>query len=197
MNRMNTAFEKAMERVEQMDEPGKEEKLEWKLIPVGQRLAGTYIKGGEGVFDDLESFEKDDQPYLVKGMIEVFVSNVQIPKSEAQKETNARVIDGIRRVLGDRPKCGEALEHLEYVLEQYWQFGREQRTQAFEQLKAQIEQQVYEVLSRQTGGSHQGMKVNVEAMPEFQQQWLRISGQLNVPYETHLQEYKKQIMDLL
>ena len=197
MKRMKSAFEKAMERVEQMDEPPKEQILEWKLIPLGQRLAGTYIKGGVEVFEELEKYDAGDQPYVRKGMIQVLVSNVQIPKIESQKETNELVLDGIRKILGERPECAEALEHLGYVLEQYWQFGRQQRAEAYAQLKAQIEQQVYEVLSRQSGSSHQGMKVNVEVMPEFQQQWLRISGQLSVQYETHLQDYKKQIMELV
>ena len=197
MKRMKTAFEKAMERVEQMDEPDKEEILEWKLIPVGQRLAGTYLKGGESIFADLDKAETGDKPYLLKGIIEVLVKNLQIPKMQTQRETNIRVLTGIRKLLGDHPNSGKVLEHMEYVLEQFWQFGREQRAQAYEQLKAQIEQQAYEVLSRQTGTSHQGMKINVEAMPEFQQQWMMISSQLSVPYETHLQDYKKQILELL
>ncbi len=197
MKRMKSAFEKAMERVEQMEEPRKEQILEWRLIPLGQRLAGTYIKGVDEVFEEVEKFDAGEQAYVRKGMIQVLVSNVQMPKIESQKETNQRVLDGIRIILGERPECTEALEHLGYVLEQYWEFGRQQRAEAYTQLKAQIEQQVYEVLSRQSGSSHQGMKVNVEAMPEFQQQWLRISGQLSVPYDTHLQNYKKQIMELV
>ena len=44
MNRMKSAFEKAMERVEQLDEPGEEQRLFWKLAPLGQQLAVAYLQ---------------------------------------------------------------------------------------------------------------------------------------------------------
>ena len=80
MKRMKSAFEKAMERVEQMEEPRKEQILEWRLIPLGQRLAGTYIKGVDEVFEEVEKFDAGEQAYVRKGMIQVLVSNVQMHK---------------------------------------------------------------------------------------------------------------------
>ena len=42
---MKSAFEKAMERVEQLDRPDENQLLEWKLFPQGEKLAGDFLKG--------------------------------------------------------------------------------------------------------------------------------------------------------
>jgi hypothetical protein len=41
------------------------------------------------------------------------------------------------------------------------------------------------------------MPVNVETMPEFQQQWLAVSSQMDLQYEQHLEEFRKQLMELV
>ena len=41
------------------------------------------------------------------------------------------------------------------------------------------------------------MQVNAEAMPEFQQQWMRMSGQIDQQYEQHLEEFKKKLLELM
>lgn len=65
--------------------------------------------------------------------------------------------------------------------------------QAYEQLKLQMEQQITEAMTRQTGGVGSG-RINVEAVPEFQQQWLHISTQIDHQYEQHLGELREQLL---
>jgi hypothetical protein len=71
-----------------------------------------------------------------------------------------------------------------------------QREQAYAQLKAQFEAQVMGAMSRQMGQQAQGMQVNVETMPEFQQQWLSVSSQMDSQYEQHLEDFRKQLLEL-
>ena len=194
MDRIKSAFEKAMERVEQLERPGEEQRLEWKLLPEGQRLAGAYLRGEGSPFSQIANAPAEHRPYLVRGMAQSLVSNLQLPKSEAALHGNNRTVEGLERLLEDKAK--KTLERVKYVSEQYLQFGLPQREQSYEQLKLQMEQQIAGAMSRQTGAAGP-VRVNVESMPEFQQQWLRVSVQIDQQYEQHLEQFRKQLLGLV
>ena len=194
---MKSAFERAMERAMELEEPDEKQKLEWELAPKGRRLAGSFLKGQGAPFTTIESESTDRRIYLVKGMMEALVSNLQLPKNDAANFTNAKVMEGIQRLLTGKPGVKELLERVKYVTDQYRQFGIPQREQAYAQLKAQFEAQVMGAMSRQMGQQAQGMQVNVETMPEFQQQWLSVSSQMDVQYEQHLDDFRKQLMEMV
>ena len=195
MARMKSAFEKAMERVEQMERPRDEQLLEWKLVPQGERLGGEFLKGSGAPFTTLENASPEHRAYMVKGMLKVLVANVQLPRSEPARTSVDLVSSGLERLLRGNPKAKEPLERIRHVTTQYWENAILQREQAFAQLKFQMEQQVAEVMRRQMGGSAP-MHANVETMPEFQQQWLAISGQIDQQYEQHLVEYRALLLEL-
>ena len=197
MNRMKSAFERAMERAMELEEPDEKQKLEWELAPKGRRLAGSFLKGQGAPFTTIENESPDRRVYLVKGMMEALVSNLQLPKNDAANYTNAKVMEGIQRLLTGKPGVKELLERVKYVTDQYRQFGIPQREQAYAQLKAQFEAQVMGAMSRQMGQQAQGMQVNVETMPEFQQQWLSVSSQMDAQYEQHLDDFRKQLMGMV
>ena len=194
---MKSAFERAMERAMELEEPDEKQKLEWELAPKGRRLAGSFLKGQGAPFTAIESESPDRRVYLVKGMMEALVSNLQLPKNDAANFTNAKVMEGIQRLLTGRPGVKELLERVKYVTDQYRQFGIPQREQAYAQLKAQFEAQVMGAMSRQMGQQAQGLQVNVETMPEFQQQWLSVSSQMDSQYEQHLDDFRKQLMEMV
>ena len=181
----------------ELEEPDEKQKLEWEMAPKGRRLAGSFLKGQGAPFTTIESESPDRRVYLVKGMMEALVSNLQLPKNDAANFTNAKVMEGIQRLLAGKPGVKELLERVKYVTDQYRQFGIPQREQAYAQLKAQFEAQVMGAMSRQMGQQAQGMQVNVETMPEFQQQWLSVSSQMDVQYEQHLDDFRKQLMGMV
>ena len=87
MNRMKSAFERAMERAEQFEEPGEQQRLEWELLPMGQRLAGSFLKRQGSPFSTIEQESPERRSYLVKGMLGALVSNLQLPKTESVQYT--------------------------------------------------------------------------------------------------------------
>ncbi len=198
MNRMKSAYELAMERAMELEEPDEGQKLEWELGPKGRRLAGLFLKGQGAPFTTIENESPERRAYLVKGMMETLVSNLQLPKSDGANFTNEKVVEGIQRLFASRAEVKELLERVKYVTDQYRQFGIPQREQAFAQLKAQFENQVMGAMARQMGQqAHPGMQVNVETMPEFQQQWLAVSSQMDLQYEQHLEDFRKQLLELV
>jgi hypothetical protein len=197
MNRMKSAFERAMERAEQFEEPGEQQRLEWELLPMGRRLAGSFLKRQGSPFSTIEQESPERRSYLVKGMLGALVSNLQLPKTESVQYTNTRVIEGLERLLTDRTASKDLLQRTKYVTDQYRQFGLPQREQAYAQLKAQMDLQVADIMSRQGGQKADALQANVETMPEFQQQWLAVSAQIDQQYEQHLEQFKKELMELV
>ena len=194
---MKSAYELAMERAMRLEEPAEEKKLEWELGPKGRRLAGLFLKGQGAPFTTIENEPSQRRAYLVKGMMEALVSNLQLPKTDAVNYTNEKVLEGIQRLLAGKSGVKELLERIKYVTDQYRQFGIPQREQAYAQLKAQFESQVMAAMGRQMGQPPQPMQVNVETMPEFQQQWLSVSSRMDSQYEQHLEDFRKQLMELV
>ena len=196
MNRMKSAYEKAMERVEKMERPDENQRLEWKLLPEGRKLGATFLKKQGAPFSTIEVASTEHRPYLKKGMAEVLVSNIQLPKNEVAKDDLDHVVAGLERLMGSKSEAKELLKRVRYVSDQYWQHGIPQRKLAYAEIKLQMEQQVAMAMSRQ-GGAASDVQINVETMPEFQQEWLRIAGQIDQQYEQHMEEFRTQVLELV
>ena len=181
----------------QLEEPDEKQKLEWELGPKGRRLAGSFLKGQGAPFTTIEKEPPERRAYLVRGMMEALVSNLQLPKNDGAAYRSNKVIEGIQRLLAGRPGVKDLLERVKYVMDQYRQFGLPQREQAYAQLKAQFENQVMGTMARQMGQQVGGVQVNVETMPEFQQQWMAVSSQMDSQYEQHLDGFRKELMGLV
>ncbi len=198
MARMKSAFEKAMERIEKIEAPDPVKKLEWEFLPLGRKLAGSYIKFEGDPFKKYSRASEEAKPYLKNGMMEVLIANLQLPKNETTDATNKRTFEGLTILLEEQQPAKDLLERAIYVTQQYAQYGNPQREQAYLELKKQIEQVVMESLARQGGGVQPQVagQIRVETMPEFQQQWMKISGQIDQQYEQHLDQIRQELMNL-
>jgi hypothetical protein len=191
---IKSAYERAMERIANLEGPTKEKKLEWKGVPEGTAHAVKYLKGEGDLAAALKGYDKDLQRFVLRGMVDVLVGNIAIPKTVAQQQGLDRVLGGLRALYRGNRKAEEVLSRIQYVCDQYKNFGNQQRQQVYEDLKRQFTLQVQEGLRRQ-GLSQQG-PVNVEALPEFQQEWGRIRVQLDGQYEEHLEAFRKELRTL-
>ena len=153
MARMKSAFEKAMERVDQLDRPNEDQLLEWKLVPQGEKLGGDFLKGSGAPFSVIDNSAPEDRPYIVQGMLKVLVANIQLPKSEPVRASVDKVLGGIDRLLSGKASAKELLDRARYVITQYLENALPQREQAFAQLKMQMEQQVAEAMRRHQGAA--------------------------------------------
>jgi len=158
MDRIKSAFEKAMERVEQLEQPDEQQLLGWKLAPEGRRLAAAYLRGEGSLFSHLSSSPTTHRPYLIQGMAQVLTSNLQLPRNQPAQETTERALGALEKLLGDMPEAKELMRRIGYVCDQYRQFGLPQREQAYHQLKQQVQDQVSDALNSQTGTNVFGVR---------------------------------------
>ena len=193
---MKSALEKALERAEQLEPPSEEQMLEWKLAPEGRRWAAAVLNGEGSASAKILETPEEHRAYLLRSLVQVLVSNLQLPRNQMAQDTNELATGELERLLGDKPQAKELIDRIKYVFDQYHQFGLPQREQAYQQLKLQAQQQVEESVRRQTGTTGPG-QVNVESLPEFQQQWLQVSGQMDQQYQQHTEETKEHLLKLV
>ena len=194
---IKSAFEKAMEKVESMNlkPPSEEERLSWDAIPKGQKIAADYFKGEGSLTSAVAEADPKERPYVIAGAVEVLVSNLQLPRHEAAEKTTARALSGIKSLLADAPGIQQVAERVAYVNEQFKSYGDQQRQQALQQLKQQFTAQLEQVMRQQGAGG--APPPNVETMPEFQQEWMRVKLHLDQQYEGHLEGYRNEIRALV
>lgn len=191
---IKSAFEKAKEKIDKLPTPTKEERLAWKGVPEGNRLAAKFLRGEGNLATALQKSDPDVRPYVLKGMMEVLVANIQLPKNEAARSTLNKALDGVRVLFPKKANVQDIAGKIQYVCEQHRTFGNQQRQQIYEQFKQQFQAQIQEALRRQ--GVNREVPANFESTPEFQQQWMRVKGQMDQQYEEHIEGFRQQLLGL-
>ena len=189
MDSMKSAYDRAMERVESLGAPTVEEKLQLKYVPLGERLASAYLKGQQDLKVALEECEPEGRTYLCKGITGVLIQNIRLPRVEDDQQRNKKSIQGIGLIKKDKKTVDEITSHIEYVCNTFLQYRKQRLDQTYQEFKTQFEQRVQETVKKQ-GGIPRNAQMNVEAMPEFQQEWNRVVSQLDTQYEDPLEEQK-------
>ena len=138
----------------------------------------------------MDGYSEEEHKYVFKGFIEVLASNITLPKSDAAKENLDKAIEGLSKIDQKDQELSDLAGRIQYVITQYLQFGMEQQQQAYKQLKQQMEEGL-----KAQNSMMPNAEINVEGIPEFQQQWLRIVSEIEKPYQQHLENYKKEITE--
>ena len=192
MAEMKSAFERAMERVAKIGEPSKEEKLTWKYVPEGQRLAAEHLKEQSNLVAELGKFGEEERVFVAKGVEEVLFRNIGLPVNDSAKFTSRRAMEGIKAVKVDKAAVENVYSKMRRVFDHYEQEGEQQRNQSYEMLKQKFQARVQQLVQQQ-GGLPPGAKIDVEGQPQFQEEWHRALSQLDSQYVTLLDEYKQEI----
>lgn len=196
VDKIKSAFEKAMEKADQLPPPTNEERLQWKWIPEGKRLAGLFLesKGDASVKDSIK-VEELAKPYLTQGIIEILVEAIRIPENESILKTGERALDGLRDLIGDPLK--EISDRIRYVWSQYLQFYPKQVEEAIEQMKPMLQEQLEHLVRERTGTQGPVDIGPIETRPEFQAQRIQLLIKMREPYENHIRDFRLQIRELI
>jgi hypothetical protein len=196
MGDIKSAREIAMEKINKMGEPTEEERLEWKYLPEGEKLAARYLKQDAELQPELSKFDKKALPYVNEGVSSVLVKNINLPENEIIKKTAKRAMDGIKAIKTEKTRVEAVLNQIRHVINHYEQQGSQQRKQAYESLKADFQAKVEQALKQQMGGNTSGIRIDIEKQPQFQEEWRKLKSQLDAQYLQVLSEYKLELESL-
>jgi len=191
MGEIKSAWEKAMEKVEKLGKPSEDELKRLEHIPAGNAIAAKYL--------NIEDFNIDAEitkykgtgirPYIIEGAMETFLRNITLPHSEREKYLTNRALGGIRIIKDNKKQLDAIYEHIKNIISYYEQT----RQHTFAQFKKEFESKLKEsgeMLQQMAGGN-----ANIEAQlqMQFQDEWRRISQDLDSKYEKALDEQKQLI----
>ncbi len=193
MGDIKSAREIAMEKIEKIGEPTEEERLEWKYLPEGEKLAARYLKNGADLVTELNKYDKKAAKYVARGVGSILIKNIILPKNETDKKINKLAMDGIKAIKADKSRVEAVLNQIRHIFNHYAEQGEQQRKQAYAALKADFQAKVEQALKQQLGGSMSGVRIDVEKQPQFQEEWRKLKVQLDSQYVKLLNEYKQEL----
>ena len=195
MDDIKSAYEIAQEKLEQLDRPTDEERLKWKFVPEGERLAARYLKEECNLVVELGKFEEKAAEYVTQGAAAVLAGNINLPRDNLARQNNKRAMDGLKILKRDKASVENAYSGLRRIFDHYLGQGEQQRKQAYERLKAEYTAKVQQAVQQQLGTA-MGVKINVERQPQFQEEWRRVLAQMDSQYYPHLAEYKRELLTI-
>ncbi|MDI6907997.1 MAG: hypothetical protein QMC81_11010 [Thermoanaerobacterales bacterium] len=187
--RIKTALEKALERAAQLKVSDSDlERL--ARVDAGRALAGRFLQDPAlDLLRELASQAPDARHDVTAGVEEILLQNIALPVDEQVARTNRRAMEGITAIKRDPESVRIISGELGYLFDYYSQAYRHSYTN----LKEHFEQRLgaaRQMLEQQTGVR---MRMNVERLPEFREEWIRTVGALNTQYESLLKEQKERL----
>ncbi len=192
MGDIKSALEIAMEKVEKLGESTEEERLRWKYVPQGEQLGVRCLKRDCNLVVELSRYEENVRKYVTEGASEILIRNIDLPRNDAAKRTNKRVMDDLRTLKSDKGSVENVYSRIRHIFKHYAEQGEQQRKQAYEALKTEFEAKLQQAVQQQLG-TLMRMKVDIEKQPQFQQEWHKLRTQLDSQYLKLLEEYKQEL----
>jgi hypothetical protein len=192
MGDIKSAIEIAMEKAEKIGKATDEERLKWEYVPEGERLAARYLKQDCNLVAELSQYEEKIKKYVIQGVADILIRNINLPKNNLVKKTNKKAMDGLKIVKSDKASVENVYSKIRRIFEHYVGQGEQQKKQAYESLKAEFEARIKQAIQKQLG-SFMGIRIDVESQPQFQEEWRKLLIQLDSQYVMLLDEYKQEL----
>lgn len=194
MGEMKSARERAMEKVEKLGKLTEDEIKQFECVPVGNKLAATYLQEADFNLDsELTKFKGTGlRKYIAQGAQEIFLHNIILPQSERDKQATKKAMAGLRAVKENKNQLEAILDRITNLLNYYEQA----RQQTYSQFKKGFEarlQETSQALQKQSGNA---ATLEAQLQAQFQAEWHKLSSQLNSQYEKVLEEHKQHILKI-
>ena len=193
MGEIKSALEIAMEKIEKLGSVSEEERLKWKYIPEGKKLAARYLKGDGKLDTELKEYEDDVKKYVIEGAGEILVKNIDLPKNDSVKRDNKQAMDGLKTLKSDKVAVENVFSKMRRIFDHYAEQGEQQSKQAYESLKAEFGARIQQAMQQQMGTSAVMPNIDIERQPQFQEEWRQLQIKLDLQYIKLLDEYKQEL----
>ncbi len=192
MSNIKSAQEIAMEKLAKIGEATDEERLKWKYIPEGEKLAARYLKEDCSLVAELSQYGENAARYIRQGASDILINNINLPKNDLARKTNRRAMGGLKTLKSNKVDVENVLSRIRNVFSHYTGQGQQQRKEAYERLKTEFEARMQQAIQQQLGLPAK-TTIDVERQPQFQGEWYKTQIQLDTQYLNLLNEYKQEL----
>jgi hypothetical protein len=193
MGDIKSAAEIAREKVEELEKATDEERLKWKYVPEGEKLAARYLKQNLNLTAELGNYDKKVLGFIKEGASEILIRHINLPKNDLARKTNKKAMEGLKTIKSDKVGVENIFSQMRNIFKHYAEQGEQQRKQAYEQLKTEFETKVKQAMQQQLNPL-MGTEIDVERQPQFQEEWRRLQIQLDSQYLRLLDEFKQELL---
>jgi len=154
----------------------------------GMRLAAEYLKNGNNDLKaTLQEQKKEEQPAILRGMVDTLLRNIVLPRDEMLLENSSKALQAVSSLATAEVNstCGE----LEQILNQYSQH----KDQMVQQLEDAIRQQLEQHLAQQGATLSDDVAINPAMHPKYQEELDKMLTDLNSQYNEALDQRKNMI----
>ena len=193
MAEIKSALELALEKAEQYGRATKEDLLQDKYKEQGRQWAVNYLKEEElDLEKELAALSPEAQPLVRVAMKEVFLRNITLPKEEAIDARLNKALEGVMLVATNKKAMGRLKQEVDQLLQQFLMA----RNSALQQLKNSFMQTLGNYTRALEAQLKSKVRLDVENLPEFQQEWRKFEGNLLDQFEPVLEDRKQQMLNL-
>ncbi len=183
MGEIRSALEIALEKADKLGKISKEDLEKQKWTDEGKKIAAAFIQGKvDNLQDALSELKGSDVAAVLDGVMDVLLRNVMLPRDALQWDTINRALKGLVEIKGS--SAAQVVPQIEQLLKTY------------EQTRDQYRQQFKEQVNQRMGGA-QGMygmdPQELQAMAALEQEWTKISSQINEQFEQQLRPMKEYL----
>jgi hypothetical protein len=123
---IKSAWELAQEKLGEIGEPTLEERLRWKYLPEGGKLAAQFIKDDVNLSAEINKFTSAaEKKYVKEGAEEVLVRNINLPLNDFVQKTNKRIMDTLKILKTDKTAVENVYTQLRKIFQHYATTGEE------------------------------------------------------------------------
>jgi hypothetical protein len=188
---IKSALELALEKAERLGKATQEEIAESQYKEQGCHLAVQYLKGEGDLEADLKSLPAQVQPAARMAIKEVLLRNIGLPRDGELDPRMVKALEGMLLVASNR----KAMERLKTELDQILKNFLQVRNSAYQQLKARFGASVGNMQRALEAQLRQKVRVDVELVPQFQEEWRRFQASLYDQFEPLLEDVKDKMLN--
>ncbi len=192
MAEIKSALEIALEKAERYGRASKEELLRDQYKEKGRQIAVQYLKEEGDLEKELASLPPEAKEAAQQAVKEVLVRNIALPREESLDPRATRALDGLLLVASNK----KGMTRLKEEVQQIWQNFLMARNSALQQLKASFSQQLKNVTQALEAQYGQRLRVEVEHLPQFQEEWRKFEANLIQQFEPILEDRKARMLTL-
>ena len=192
MAEIRSTMDMVMERAAKIAAEAQESGNEETATQQGMRLAAGYLNTGEGNLQTiLLEQKKEEQPAILKGMVDTLLRNIVLPRDEVLLHNSAKAREAVTELAsgGASSACSE----LQQLLNQYSQH----KEQMLQQLDDAIRQQLEQHLAQQGTQLTEDMTINPSMHPKYQEEVDKMLTDLNGQYNEAFDQRKQMIRQQL
>jgi len=193
MAEIRSTLEIALEKADRLGKAKKEELEQERWQEEGKRIAARFLHDElKNLREKIGEIPPGSMKQAIDGATDVLVRNIVLPRDPSQWDTIKRAINGIIEIKGS--PITQVTDRIMEILRMYEQTANQYKQQLKMQFQAKISG-LKEALAQQYG-EHVASNLDVESIPEFQQEWSKYRGEIESQFNQQLDQMKDYIRNM-